>query len=260
MLIRAGHLEIRCNWIVALCLLLTIAGLVRLGFWQLARAQEKIAEQAEFQQSGTLQATPITEIPIAGPELDALQHQNRRVTLTGAYLNRNPILLIYQTWEEQPGFEIVTPVRVVGDDRLVLVSRGWSGINAVEELAATLPQIDGTVALEGQLYIPTPAEAARSNSMNASANVTTEWPLVLRYLNIDEIAPHFREPLFPYVVRLAPSQPGVLIRHWPLVQVDANRNFSYALQWFAMAIAVVIVALILSSNLLKLLRDWLKPL
>jgi surfeit locus 1 family protein len=69
---------------------------------------------------------------------------------------------------------------------------------------------------------------------------------------MDELAPHFQFTLFPYVVRLAEKQPGVLIRHWPVVLVDSGRNFSYALQWFAMAIAVIAVSLILSSNLLLL--------
>jgi cytochrome oxidase assembly protein ShyY1 len=81
------------------------------------------------------------------------------------------------------------------------------------------------------------------------------WPLVIRYLNMDELAPEFQAPLFPYVVRLAENQPGVLIRHWPVVLVDSGRNFTYALQWFAMAIAVIAVSLVLSSNWLKLVQQ-----
>ncbi len=69
---------------------------------------------------------------------------------------------------------------------------------------------------------------------------------------MNELAPHFSSPLFPYAVRLAEGQPGVLVRHWPVVLVDSGRNFSYALQWFAMAIAVIAVSLILSSNVLQL--------
>jgi cytochrome oxidase assembly protein ShyY1 len=74
---------------------------------------------------------------------------------------------------------------------------------------------------------------------------------VLRYPNMDELTPLFAAPLFPYVVRLAEGQPGELVRFWPVVSVDSGRNFSYALQWFAMAIALSLVSLILSSNLLQ---------
>jgi surfeit locus 1 family protein len=69
-----------------------------------------------------------------------------------------------------------------------------------------------------------------------------------------QIAGLFEEPVFPYVVRLGAGQHGVLVRYWPEVAVDTSRHFSYALQWFSMAIAVVIVSLILSSNLIGLLQ------
>ena len=104
--------------------------------------------------------------------------------------------------------------------------------------------------LEGQIYVPTAKQAAQTNIVQ---KVT--WPLIARYLNMDELAPLFQPRVFPYVVRLAENQPGVLIRHWPVVLVDSGRNFSYALQWFAMAIAVLAVSVILSSNLLKLAQQ-----
>ena len=80
------------------------------------------------------------------------------------------------------------------------------------------------------------------------------WPLLIRYLNTIELKPHFEASIFPYVVRLSENQNGVLVRHWPTVIVDTSRNYSYALQWFALAIAVVAVALILSSNLINKFR------
>jgi surfeit locus 1 family protein len=248
-LLTFGKLQIRCNWIVALCILLTVGGFVRLGVWQLARAQEKVAQQQDYLESGELQATPIEEVPVAGLEFDALQHQNRRVLLRGEFRNDRSIFLIYQTFEDQIGYEIVTPLQLAALDQIVLVSRGWSGISDVGDLAASLPVLSGPVEVEAQLHVPTVKEAARTNAIE-----DVKWPLVIRYLNTTELAPYFEAPLFPYVARLAEGQPGVLVRHWPTVAVDSGRNFSYALQWFAMAIAVVLVSLILSSNLLQLLR------
>ena len=244
-----GKLAIRINLLVLACVLLTMSGLVRLGIWQLSRAQEKIALLESYKESGQLHATPLSEVPTAGIEFDILQHQDRHVALRGEYLNDRSIFLIYQTFESQIGWEVVTPFRLEGQNLIALVSRGWSGIESYEQLAANLPVVSGTLDLEGQIFVPTAKMASKSNG-----EYDIKWPLVLRYLNPAELASRFDAPLFPYVVRLAEGQSGVLVRHWPTVSADSGRNFSYALQWFAMAIAVLLVSLILASNLLQLLR------
>ena len=56
---KVGKLEFRFNSVIAVCVLLFAGGLVRLGLWQLDRANEKIELQRSFQQSGAQQATPI---------------------------------------------------------------------------------------------------------------------------------------------------------------------------------------------------------
>jgi surfeit locus 1 family protein len=253
--LKFGEIEIRFNWVIAICVLLTMSGLIRLGLWQLGRAQEKIQSQESFQELSEEQATPIENLPIAGREYDAMQHQNRQIEISGHYLNENSIFLIYQTYEEQLGFEVVTPFELSSLDSIVMVSRGWSGIRSEEELAEVLPSIYGELTLQGQVYVPTEKEAARTNNLQAES-----WPLTIRYLNTNELSPYFDSSIFPYVVRLGAGQPGVLIRHWSAVTANTSQNFSYALQWFSMAIAVLMVSLILSSNLLTLMKRRMKPL
>ncbi len=253
--LKFGELEVRINWVIAICVLLTMSGLIRLGIWQLSRAQEKIQLQESFLEFSEEQATPIENLPIAGREFDAMQHQNRQVELTGRFLNENSIFLIYQTYEEQLGFEVVTPFELSALDLIVMVSRGWSGITSEDELARVLPKINGELVLQGQIYVPTEKEAARTNEL-----VNESWPLTTRYLNINELSRYFDSSIFPYVIRLGLDQPGVLVRHWPAVTANTSQNFSYALQWFSMAIAVFIVSLILSSNILTLMKRRMKPL
>lgn len=254
-LLTVGDLEIRFNLIIVICVLFAFSGLIRLGLWQLDRAQEKIETQETFQELSEQEATPIENVPVAGREFDAIQHQNRQVGITGQYLNGNSIFLIYQTYEEQLGFEIITPFKLSTADLIIMVSRGWSGISSEEELARVLPKIYEELNLQGQIYVPTEKESARTNNIE---NIS--WPLTTRYLNINEIAGNFDSPVFPYVVRLGIEQPGVLVRHWPAVSSDTSQNFSYALQWFSMALALLMVALVLSSNILLLIKKKLKPL
>jgi surfeit locus 1 family protein len=247
--IQLGKLRIRFHWGVALAVLLTASGFLRLGLWQLDRAGEKIEQQESFEASGQSSATPLERVPVAGLQFDLLQHQNRRVRLEGSYLNEQPILLIYQSWEEQLGYEVLTPFLLQDGSQIALVSRGWSGITDTAALLRSLLVLEGQRSVEGQLYVPSEKEAARRNDSR-----NTNWPLLRRYVDAAELQAFFEQPLFPYVVRLAENQEGVLIRHWPEVMVDTSRHFSYALQWFALAIAVLTVALILGSNIRQLGR------
>ncbi len=59
---------------------------------------------------------------------------------------------------------------------------------------------------------------------------------------------------------LMKARMGFFVRHWPTVYVDTGRNYSYALQWWSMGIAVLIVAFILSSNILQIMQKRAKPL
>lgn len=247
--LKAGKLVIRFHWMVALAVLLAVSGLVRLGFWQLARAGEKSDQQQAFLVSAQAVATPITAVPVAGIAFDALQHQNRRVLLQGEYLNERNIFLIYQTFADQIGYEVLTPFLLDDGHQIVLVSRGWSGIGTTTELLQALTPLTGPHTVEGQLFIPAAAQAAQTN-----VSQNTDWPLLRRYVNIGELQALFEQELFPYVVRLAAGQEGTLVRHWPAATVASGRHFSYALQWFAMAIGLLAVTLILSSNIRQLLK------
>ena len=47
-------------------------------------------------------------------------------------------------------------------------------------------------------------------------------------------------PLFPYSVRLDAGQPGALRVDWEPINTQPEKHTGYAVQWFAMAIALVL--------------------
>lgn len=251
-----GELEFRFNWIVAIFVLAAFAGLVRLGVWQLGRAQEKIDLQETYNELGADFAVPIEDVGMSGLENDARTIQNLHVSLTGRYLNEKTLFLIYVAYQDALGYEVVTPFKLDSSDKVVFVSRGWVHATTYDEMLEKVEPIPGQRTIEGQLFVPTPKQAARTNDVDLS---DPEWPLEIRFLNTLELAPLFEESIFPYEVRLDENQAGLFVRHWPTVYVDTGRNFSYALQWFAMAIALLIVTFVLSTNILQLFNKRSKP-
>ena len=248
-----GAFHIRVNWIILAAVLMSMAGLLRLSWWQLERAGEKVDAQRELEAQLSLTAPPIEEIPRghlhpANPELP-----NRHVTLTGEYENDRSILVLAEFFDGQIGYGVVTPFRLAATGELVLVERGWISGIGVDSANLNLRPVEGPLSTSAQIYVP-PNDARVPPSEIDPQN----WPLRVRGLELEVLAGVFGEELFPFSVRLTEEQPGVFVRHWPAVSADVagyTQNLSYALQWFAAAFAVLVISLLASSNLWSLFRD-----
>ena len=244
-----GIFHIRINWLFAICVFITAISFARLGIWQLDRAAEKIEAQAALVIESSLNAAPVESIPTghlhrANPEL-----QNRHVSMTGVFVNDRSILLLAEFFQGMIGYGVVTPFRLESNGQLVLVNRGWTTGILPPDTPPNLRPISGPTEITGQIYVP--PENARVLSSQIDPSV---WPLQMRSLEIDVITDIIGEPLFPFEVRLTEEQDGVLVRHWPAVNADVDQNLSYSVQWFSLALLVLLASLLASSNLWTLLR------
>ena len=228
---------------------MTATAFARLGLWQLDRAAEKVEAQNALVIESSLNAAPIESIPEghlhrANPEL-----QNRHVSLRGEFVNDRTILLLAEFFQGMIGYGVVTPFRLESNNQLILVSRGWTTGLLPPDTPPNLRPASGQVEIMGQIFVP--PENARVLASQIDASV---WPLRMRSLEIDVIADIIDEPLFPFEVRLTEEQDGVLVRHWPAVNVNVGQNLSYSIQWFSLALLVVFASVLASSNLWILLR------
>lgn len=244
-----GSFHIRLNWLVAACVLVTFASLARLGLWQLDRAAEKVEAQQAMElesreNADVLESIPTGQLHRANPEL-----RNKHVSLRGEYVNERAILLLAEFFDGRIGFGVVTPFRLASNNQLVLVSRGWTSGILPANTPPDLRPVSGPVEITAQIFVP--EENARVLPSQIDPSV---WPLRMRSLEIDIISDILGEPLFPFEVRLTAEQQGVLVRHWPAVNADVNQNLSYAIQWFSLALLVLFISVLASSNLWTLLR------
>jgi len=246
--LQFGELRLRIHWLIAFCVLFTAVQLVNLGFWQLGRLEEKQALRGAMQQR--LEAAPValTDIavpaePLAEEQVDAIE--NLRVSATGRYWNEASFVVAFQFFQGAPGFELITPFEVQETGQTVLVSRGWVAPGPGADGMPYIVPIEGPQQLTGQLHVPV-----------ATPGVTQvegeSWPLRFRHLDIARSAQVLERDLQPWVVRLAPNEEGVFARHWPAVTVDTRIHIQYALQWFGMALLVIVVSFLMSSNYLAL--------
>lgn len=248
--LQLGRLQIRIHWGIALCVTLSLALLVNLGFWQLGRAADKRALQREMQARQELPAMALEQVqPRSGilREEQALAIENLRVSVSGRYWNEGSFLVAFQFFQGAPGFELITPFLVAGSEEALLVSRGWIAPGPGADGMPFVVPVAGEQTLTGQLHVP--VAVAGTTQVEGDA-----WPLRLRRMDLARAAQVLDRPVLPWVLRLSADSAGVHARHWPAVTLSTRSNIQYALQWFGMALVVLLVTLAMSTNFFTLLR------
>lgn len=248
--LQFGELKFHINWLIAVCVALTVALLTNLGFWQLGRLDDKRALREAMQDR--LEATPVALAQIAPrsspvSELQAETLENLRVTASGHYWNEASFVVAFQFFQGAPGFELITPFELEETGETVLVSRGWVAPGPGDDGMPYVVPIEGERQLTGQLHVPMIAATAGVTQVEGES-----WPLRFRRLDVERATQVLERPLLPWVVRLGPGEVGVFARHWPAVAVNTRTHIQYAVQWFGMAAVVLLISFLMSSNFLAL--------
>ncbi len=219
---------------VAVFLPLTIA----LGFWQLSREAEKQALLDEYR------AREVAA-PVVLSTLDAkADQQYRRVRVRGAFLNEYTVLLENRVRQGKPGFEVVTLFKVEDNGAPIWVNRGWIAGYLERARLPEVPEVTGSAEIFGHLYRPLKEPFVVGEEVWRS-----QWPQVLQNLDMAALAEHLKMAPSPYQLRLDQGSRGALQTGWDVVNLMPEIHRGYAVQWFAMAIALVILAMFANSNL-----------
>lgn len=221
------------GWVVAV---LVILAFCQLGRWQLQRMHEK-------------QALLDQQLPARAQTLSLAQAQAAPVQLRwvedhGRFLP-GTLLLDNQTREGRAGIKVYQPFRSDGG-AVVLVDLGWLPMPGDRTLPAIVPR-EGTAHVAG-LLAPPPA----SGLVLGPAFTPTPQPGVwlANRMPPAEVATALALPagsLHGPVLRLDPALPGRYARDLELLPntLPPSRHLGYAVQWFGLALTVLIVALVL---------------
>lgn len=239
------RLQFNFNWKAALCVLFLLACLLWLGFWQLDRAEQKQQIQSDLDALRLAKSIPVESLKL--DENHVLKGVN--VKLDGNYVNDKSILISNQFFQNRPGYEVITAFKLHSNNQIVLVSRGWISINYDNRQLPTIEPVTGTQQLVGEIHV----SSARSFFLPQNIESPVSWPLLLHNFNISNIKPLFKMPLLPFVVRLEPTSNGVMTRHWRETQLNLENSTSYAIQWFGMALILVVITIIKSTNILEII-------
>ncbi|TDB29477.1 SURF1 family protein [Stenotrophomonas sp. ATCM1_4] len=221
------------GWSLALLVATVFCGL---GVWQLQRMHEK---QALLDQvpPGREKAMAVQQAMQAPRELHWVR--DRLQFLPGS------ILLDNQLRHGRAGVKVYQPARADGG-QVVLVDLGWLPLPADRRMPVITPQ-PGVQTLEG-LWAPPPSAGLALGPALAAADQPRTWlatrielPAISRALGVADA------PMAPQVLRLDPALPLGYERDLELLPntLPPSRHLGYAVQWFAMALAVLVIAVVL---------------
>lgn len=210
--------------------------MLRAGFWQLDRAEQKLAMQRDF--TAASQADPVDLNNGLPPPPEAIRY--RKVTATGGYLAGKQFLLdnrveVDEHGVKRVGYAILSPFKLAGGESVILVNRGW--LPAGDE-RRILPRIDvapGLRRIEGILNLP--GGSFRLGKMDSGDG----WPRVIQFVDYDAISGRLQTDIYPAVIMLSPESEDGYLRNWRPVVEGAGIHYSYAFQWFAMSLAVMVL-------------------
>lgn len=207
-----------------------------LGGWQLQRMHQKEALLAQLPPSRDA-ALSLAQAAAAPDSLHWVRDQLQ--FLPGS------VLLDNQLREGRAGIKVYQPARAA-DGAVVLVDLGWLPL-AADRSMPTISAEQGTQALQG-LWAPAPATGIALGPALTATRQPQTWlatridlPAIAAQLGLDGAV------LAPKVLRLDPALPLGYARDLDLLPntLPPSRHLGYAVQWFAMALAVLVIALVL---------------
>lgn len=229
-------LVVSLNYRVLILALLLVPVLIGLGRWQLQRAAEKESILSRYAQRQTQMPVSFADIN-QSDDLDYLP-----VTLVGRYDPDRYFLLDNKIQGGQVGYDVLTPFYTEAGT-WVIVNRGW--VKAPlrrSELPKVNPLPEQTLELHAEIYVP-PGEGYQLSGLETGQSL---WPKIVTVFDSEFMATQLKTPLFPYQLRLRADDPGALLTDWPTINVSPAKHRAYAVQWFAMALALVIWLLVAS--------------
>lgn len=218
--------------VATLVTLTAVVIMFALGFWQLQRADEKSERLAAIQQAAETKALSLQQASTMGQQaLDMTVQFNGRMDTKRYFLLDNKIQ------QGTVGYEVLAIVSATEGN--VIVNLGWL---AAPPLRSDLPQVNLNDTIEpyqGIVAIP-----KHNTLITETAARDQQWPKVLQQADLAVIEQHYASALLPFVILLDEQQGSGYVRKWQAVVMPPEKHLAYAIQWFLLASAALVIFIV----------------
>ena len=229
--------------IPTLATLLLLPLLINLGLWQANKADKKQAMQDIYDQRGQSALVQIGAEPL---NLESIRFS--RVAARGYYEPAYQILLDNQIYKGQAGYHVITPLHIAGSTMRILVNRGWIPVGADRNNLPVIDTPQSEVEVTGYAHDP----SGKYLELAHPDDTQQSWQKVWQNLDIKRYKSAVPFPIHPISMLLDPaSSAGGYMRDWPKPDARIDVNRGYAIQWYLMSIALVVIYLVTNIKKIK---------
>ncbi|MCO7224636.1 SURF1 family protein [Pleionea sp. CnH1-48] len=213
--------------------------LLKLGTWQLNRAEEK-----ESLLNAQIQSTAKKSISLNS---DTLSHVKdyQSVLFRGTLLKNFNVYIANEPHKGQDGYHIFSALELDGSKHIIWVNRGW--VRALPD-RRVLPDVElppMSWSGEGEVYFFKGKPILYENALTKISD--NQWLIQGRDFDLLKSVIQERQSLIlPYIIRLAPKEKFGFVRDWQVVAMPPEKHIAYAIQWFGLAITLCIIFVFLS--------------
>lgn len=233
--------QFRPKLIPTLATLLVLPLLVSLGLWQANKATQKQLLQDVYDERGKSGLIQIGTEPIS---IEGIRYG--KVWARGFYDPAFQILIDNQIYKGQAGYHVITPLRISGSPMRVLVNRGWVPTGADRNILPVIETPRGEVEVTGYAHDP----STKYLELAGPDKNQKSWQKVWQNLNIKRYTEAVPFSVHSAIMLLDPASPSGYVRDWPRPDSRIDVHKGYAIQWFLMSFALVVIYLV--TNIKKI--------
>lgn len=217
--------------------LLILPVLLKLGFWQLERAEEKRELIELFKQQNESGPLLINN----KMKLDA--SQNYRIAQVQGHYNKDKQIFVDNKINQgKLGVYVVTPFKLNNSNYSILINRGWTAMAQNREKLPKIETNTNLMKLSGKIKI----FGEKPFTLGDQFQSNTGWPALVQWINIKDIERKSGLKLLPYIFLLDEKEKSGYVRKWKPVVMQPEKSISYAVQWFSLALALIIIYIVVN--------------
>ncbi|WP_202486504.1 SURF1 family protein [Streptomyces sp. SID4985] len=223
------------QWVIlTLVAIALIPTMIKLGFWQHHRYEERTARNDLVSRALHADPVPVERLTSPGHAVTRLD-KYRTVTATGTFDTAHEVVVRRRTSSDgEVGFHVLTPLRLT-DGTVLLVNRGWIPANGVQTAFPKIPAPPaGKTTITGRL---------KADETTAASGIKNVKGLPDRQIMLINSAEETRrlgaKVLGGYVEQTAPTPRGDTPEQISSPgSEDAPLNYAYMIQWWLFAAGV----------------------